>query len=83
VLKHATDYLIERVLIALNKELGHLAHSALDIPAERDAFEYGRMTGMYAGLKRAIALCDEALTLDEEDNDHGSKRRGEPPTFRN
>lgn len=81
--KHATDYLIERVLMALNKELSQVAHSALDIPAERDAFEYGRMSGMYAGLKRAVALCEEALTLDEEDNDHGLKRRGESPIFRN
>lgn len=81
--RHATDYLIERVVVALHKELNQIAHSALDTPASRDAYEYGRMAGQYAGLKRAIALCDEALTLDEEDNDHGHERRGDSPIFRN
>jgi hypothetical protein len=71
-------YLIERVLIALKKEMGVLAHSALDSPAQRDAYEYGRMVGNYAGLKRAVETIETALTDESEDNDHGSSRRGEP-----
>jgi hypothetical protein len=68
---------IELVLIALKKEMSTLAHSALDSPAQRDAYEYGRMVGNYAGLKRAIETIEMALTEESEDNDHGSIRRGD------
>lgn len=71
-------YVIERVLVALKKELNILAHSALDSPAQRDAYEYGRMVGNYAGLKRAVETIEMALTEESEDNDHGTSRRGEP-----
>ena len=71
-------YLIERVVVALKKELNSLAHSALSQPAGRDAYEYGRMVGNYAGLKRAVETIETALTEESEDNDHGTSRRGEP-----
>ena len=70
-------YVIERVLIALKKELNLLAHSALSQPASRDAFEYGRMVGNYAGLKHAVETIEAALTTESEDDDHGFHRRGE------
>lgn len=70
-------YLIERVIIALKKELNSLAHSALSQPASRDAYEYGRMVGNYAGLKHAVETIEAALTTESEDNDHGIIRRGE------
>lgn len=72
------DFLVERVLVLLERELNTLAHSALNLPASRDSFEYGRMVGMYAGLKRAIELVDGQLDEDSEDEDHGGKRRGTP-----
>ena len=70
-------YLIERAIVALKKELNELAHSALEQPASRDAFEYGRMVGNYAGLKQAVNTIEAALTTESEDNDHGFHRRGE------
>ena len=70
-------YLIERVLVALRREIDSLAHSALAQPASRDAFEYGRMVGNYAGLKHAVETIEAALTTESEDNDHGFHRRGE------
>jgi hypothetical protein len=70
-------YLIERVVVALKKELNSLAHSALSQPAGRDAYEYGRMVGNYAGLKHAVDTIEAALTTESEDNDHGINRRGE------
>lgn len=70
-------YLIERVLVALRREIDNLAHSALAQPASRDAFEYGRMVGNYAGLKHAVETIEAALTTESEDNDHGFHRRGE------
>ena len=70
-------YLIERVLQALKRELNALAHSALAQPASRDAYEYGRMVGNYAGLKQAVETIETALTTESEDDDHGFNRRGE------
>lgn len=70
-------YLIERVLQALKREINNLAHSALAQPASRDAYEYGRMVGNYAGLKHAVDTIEAALTTESEDDDHGFHRRGE------
>ena len=72
------DYLVERVLVLLEREVNDLAHSALNLPAQRDSFEYGRMVGMYAGLKKAIELVDGSLDEDSEEEDHGVWRRGTP-----
>lgn len=69
--------LIERVLFALNEELKSFAESALKSPAQRDAFEYGRVTGHFSGLNRAVQVIEEALNKDNEDDDHGYSRRGE------
>lgn len=70
-------YLIERVIVALRRELNELAHSALSQPASRDAFEYGRMVGNYAGLKQAVDAIETAISTESEDDDHGFHRRGE------
>ena len=72
------DFLIERVLVLLERELNTLAHSALNLPSARDSFEYGRMVGMYAGLKKAVELVDGQLDEDSEEEDHGVRRRGTP-----
>ena len=77
---NADLYLVERVLMALKKELNGLAHSALSQPASRDAFEYGRMVGNYAGLKHAVETIETALA-NEEDDDHGTSRRGDSRSF--
>lgn len=77
MVKPAELPLIERVLIALRKEQRDFADSALSRPAERDAFEYGRVTGHYSGITKAIQLMEDSLNLDDEDNDHGYSRRGE------
>lgn len=69
--------LIERVLFALNEELKNFSESALKSPAQRDAFEYGRVTGHFSGLNRAVQVIEEALNKDNEDDDHGYSRRGE------
>ena len=41
------------------------ATSALEKPSGRDAFEYGRAVGMYAGLQRAFEVVG-AAHADEE-----------------
>ena len=69
--------LIERVLIALKKEQREFADSAMARPAERDAFEYGRVTGHFSGIQRAIQIIEDSLIQTDEDNDHGYSRRGE------
>lgn len=47
---------VETILAALIEEQGLLARQALARPSDRDAFEYGRVVGMHAGLQRAIAI---------------------------
>ena len=69
--------LIERVLIALKKEQREFAESAMAHPAHRDAFEYGRVTGHYSGLMKAVETIEMALNKESEDDDHGYKRRGD------
>ena len=69
--------LIERVLLALKEEQRSFAESSLSSPAQRDAFEYGRVTGHFSGVKKAISIIEDSLNYDSEDNDHGYNRRGE------
>jgi hypothetical protein len=75
-------YFIDRAVGTLKKELGELAHSALNSPAQRDAYEYGRMVGNYAGLKRAVEIIEAVYFSESEDDDHGQYRRGESPIIR-
>ena len=63
-------YFLDKAAIALKKELNELAHSALASPAHRDAYEYGRMTGHYAGLKRAVEIL-ETVYYNDKDDEHG------------
>jgi len=57
---------IDRVLNLLTTAQQELAISALRSPNSHDAFEYGRMVGMYAGIERAIEVI---LSTIKEDND--------------
>ena len=58
---------IDRVLNLLTTEQQELAVAALRSPNSHDAFEYGRMVGMYAGMERAIEVI---LSTIKEDNDN-------------
>lgn len=58
---------LETLLQRLETEQARLATEALKQPASRDAFEYGRVVGMYAGIEQAkIALID--LVKEDERN---------------
>jgi hypothetical protein len=57
---------LESLLQRLETEQARLAAEALKQPAARDAFEYGRVIGMYAGLELAKASLLAAVA-DEED----------------
>ena len=54
-----------RILQLLEAEMSAMATSALKTPSGRDAFEYGRAVGMYAGLQRAFEVVG-AAHADEE-----------------
>jgi hypothetical protein len=58
---------IDRVLNLLTTAQQELAVAALRSPNSHDAFEYGRMVGMYAGMERAIEVI---LSTIKEDNDN-------------
>jgi len=47
------------LLQRLETEQASLAREALGKPSGRDAYEYGRVVGMYAGLERAKQLLFE------------------------
>lgn len=55
-----SDALLKRI----ENEMAACAQQALARPAERDAFEYGRMAGLYAGMNRVreivLLMNDEA-----------------------
>lgn len=60
--------MIDALLKRIENEMADCAQQALARPAERDAFEYGRMAGMYAGLNRVreivLLMSDEADQRD-------------------
>jgi hypothetical protein len=56
---------VEQAIKRIEEVQAELATAALRSPNSRDAFEYGRVSGMYAGLERAIQL----LSTTEEDDD--------------
>ncbi len=57
--------LADALLKRIENEMADAARQALISPQGRDAFEYGRMVGMYGGMAHVRALL---LTLcDEED----------------
>jgi hypothetical protein len=58
---------VERAILNLQREQAELAASALRSPSSRDAFEYGRMVGMYAGIERAIAVLMSTITAEDND----------------
>jgi hypothetical protein len=58
---------IDKVLNAITNAQQELAIAALRTPNSHDAFEYGRMVGMYAGLERALEVI--MSTIKEEDEE--------------
>lgn len=60
---------VQAILQRLETEQAKLARSALEAPSGKDAFEYGRACGMYAGLEQAkrvlLDLVSEKNRKDE------------------
>jgi hypothetical protein len=60
---------IDAFLKRLDDEQALLAKAALSQPQSRDAFEYGRVVGMYSGLERVKAiLMDTLKDIDQRNN---------------
>jgi len=57
---------IDKVLNAITQAQQELAIAALRTPNSHDAFEYGRMVGMYAGLERALEVIMSTIKEDDE-----------------
>ena len=61
---------IEMLLRRLDEEQARLAHESLRQPQDRDAYEYGRVVGLYGGLQRAKdVLIDFVAEKDRKDFD--------------
>lgn len=59
--------IVDALLRRLDAEQADHARQALTTPQNRDAFEYGRMAGLYAGLEQAKTLL--LNLMDEADRD--------------
>jgi hypothetical protein len=57
---------LPKIVMALQKEQAELAAAALKNPNARDAFEYGRVSGHYAGLERAIQIIINSQREEED-----------------
>jgi hypothetical protein len=56
---------IERFIQHLDEEQARVARQALERPAGKEAFDYGRVAGYYAGLERAKQLYVEMFAEKE------------------
>lgn len=56
---------VEILIRRLNDEQATLAKEALERPQGREAYDYGRVVGMYAGLEQAKTLINEMLAEKE------------------
>jgi len=56
---------VEILIRRLNDEQVALAKEALERPQGREAYDYGRVVGMYAGLEQAKTLINEMLVEKE------------------
>jgi len=52
----------------IEKEQQELAAAALRSPNSRDAFEYGRVSGVYAGLERAKQVLISTITAEGDED---------------
>lgn len=57
---------VTKTVMLIEREQQELATAALRSPNSRDAFEYGRVSGMFAGLEKAKELLLSTL-VEEED----------------
>ena len=57
------------------------AQAALAAPAQRDAFEYGRVSGFYAGLEQARDLLLRITRESTEVIEHGESSRDDAARF--
>lgn len=59
---------IETLLQRLEAEQARLAHETLAQPSGRDAFEYGKAVGLYAGLEHAKRTLIDLVAERERNN---------------
>lgn len=64
-----------RIVAQIEAELKQQADSALRHPSDTSPFGYGNACGMQAGLLRALAIVQSALSEETDEDEHGSIRR--------
>ena len=67
--------MIEQVIKKLLEAQSRVAHESMEQPGDGSLFVYGRRSGIYAGLGRALAIIEETLAQGEEDREHDKRRR--------
>ena len=64
-----SDKLVNAIVNALQKAQREHADAALASPQEHTAYEYGRVSGIYAGLGLAWQIVTKAIGEDEDADD--------------
>lgn len=58
--------LADRFISALKKRQVDVAVDALQTPAGRDSFEYGRVSGKYLGLQDALTTIENIIRAEDD-----------------
>jgi len=62
---------IEKIIESIKRHQAEYAHAVLIAPPGRDAYEFGRVCGIYQGLRQAEQLINEAIG---EPDDRSAKK---------
>ena len=73
--------LLAKAIHRLNVEMREYAAAALSAPQQRDAFEYGRVSGFYAGLEQARDTLLRLVRESTEVIEHGESSRDDAARF--
>ena len=57
-----------KLIQRLREELEKTSDAALTSPRSDSLFEYGRVVGVYQGLKSALQVVDDLMTEQDEEN---------------
>ena len=73
--------LLAKAVHQLTVDMREYAAAALSAPQQRDAFEYGRVSGFYAGLEQAREILLRITRESTEVIEHGESSRGDAERF--
>lgn len=73
--------LLAKAIHRLTVDMREFADGALSAPQQRDAYEYGRVSGFYAGLQQARDILRNIVRESTEVIEHGESSRDDAARF--